>query len=42
MSAAYNNIVETAKTHNLDMRSAAFVFAILRAIDVVRERGIFP
>ena len=42
MSAAYNNIVETAHTRNLDMRSAAFVFAILRAIDVVHERGIFP
>jgi glutamate dehydrogenase (NAD(P)+) len=42
MSDAYNNIVETAKTHSLDMRSAAFVFAILRAIDVVHERGIFP
>ena len=42
MSTAYNSIVETAKLHNLDMRSAAFVFAILRAIDVVNERGIFP
>jgi len=42
MTAAYNNIVDTAKTHNLDMRSAAFVFAILRAIDVVQERGLFP
>jgi glutamate dehydrogenase (NAD(P)+) len=42
MSAAYNNIVEIAKTYNLDMRSAAFVFAILRAIDVIQERGIFP
>ena len=42
MTAAYNNIVETAKTHNMNMRSAAFVFAILRAIDVVQERGLFP
>jgi glutamate dehydrogenase (NAD(P)+) len=42
MSAAYNDIVKTAKLHNLDMRSAAFVFAILRAVDVVNERGIFP
>lgn len=42
MAIAYNNIVETAKNHNLNMRSAAFVFAISKAIDVVHERGIFP
>jgi len=42
MALAYSNIVETAKTHNLDMRSAAFVFAIVKATDVVHERGIFP
>jgi len=42
MATAYNNIVETAKNYNLDMRSAAFVFAISKAIDVVYERGIFP
>lgn len=42
MATAYNCIVETAKNHNLDMRSAAFVFAISKAIDVVHERGIFP
>jgi glutamate dehydrogenase (NAD(P)+) len=42
MATAYGNIVETARNHNLDMRSAAFVFAISKAIDVVYERGIFP
>jgi len=42
MATAYGNIVETAKNYNLDMRSAAFVFAISKAIDVVYERGIFP
>jgi len=42
MAAAYNNIVVTAKNCNLDMRGAAFVFAISKAIDVVYERGIFP
>jgi glutamate dehydrogenase (NAD(P)+) len=42
MAHAYNNIVETAHIYNLDMRSAAFVFAISKAIDVVNERGIFP
>lgn len=42
MANAYGSVVETARTHNLDMRSAAFVFAISKAIDVVYERGIFP
>jgi len=34
--------VKTAKTYNLDMRSAAFVFAISKAVDVAHQRGIFP
>lgn len=42
MAVAYSNIVETAKRYNLDMRRAAFVFAILKATDVIQERGIFP
>jgi len=42
MSGAYENVVETAKDHDLDMRSAAFVCAASRAIDVIQERGIFP
>jgi len=42
MATAYKNILETAKNYNLDMRSAAFVFAISRAIDIAYERGIFP
>ncbi len=42
MATAYRNVVETAKNFNLDMRAAAFVFAISKAIDIVYERGIFP
>jgi len=42
MVNAYGNIVETAKNYDLDMRNAAFVFAISKAIDIVYERGIFP
>jgi len=42
MSTAYDNIVKTAKNYNLNMRKAAFVFAISKAVDVVHERGIFP
>jgi glutamate dehydrogenase (NAD(P)+) len=42
MATAYGSVVENARTYNLDMRRAAFVFAISKAIDVVYERGIFP
>jgi len=42
MSTAYQNIVETSKNYNLDMRRAAFVFAISRAVEIVSGRGIFP
>jgi len=42
MIASYGNIAETAKTNSLDMRSAAFVWAISKAIEVIYERGIFP
>lgn len=42
MATAYGNIVETSKNYNINMRSAAFVFAMSKAIDVIHERGIFP
>ena len=42
MVAAYGNIVNTAEEHNLDMRKAAFVFAVTKAIEVASCRGIFP
>jgi len=42
MATAYGNIVETAKNHDLDMRRAAFVYAMSKAINVIYERGIFP
>lgn len=42
MTSAYENVVETAKNHKLDMRSSAFVCAASKAIDVMYERGIFP
>ena len=42
MVSAYRNIVETAKNYDLDMRSAAFVYAITKAIEILYERGIFP
>jgi len=42
MISAYWDVVKTAKTYNLTMRSAAFVFAISKAIDVAYKRGIFP
>lgn len=42
MVTAYTNIAETAKNYDLDMRKAAFVFAISNVIEVLFERGIFP
>jgi glutamate dehydrogenase (NAD(P)+) len=42
MTTSYRNVVETAENYNLDMRLAAFVSAISRAVDIVYERGIFP
>jgi len=42
MTTAYKNVAETAKNYDLDMRTAAFVFAISKAIDIIYERGIFP
>lgn len=42
MVKAYGNIVETAKEYDLDMRKAAYNFAISKAAEIVSERGIFP
>jgi glutamate dehydrogenase (NAD(P)+) len=42
MVAAYGNIVDTAGKYRLDMRKAAFVYALTKAIDVASCRGIFP
>jgi glutamate dehydrogenase (NAD(P)+) len=42
MVTAYTNVVETAKNYNLDMRSAVFVFAVSKEIEVLNARGFFP
>jgi glutamate dehydrogenase (NAD(P)+) len=42
MTAAYGDIVDTAEKYNLDMRRAAFVFAINKIVEVASCRGIFP
>lgn len=42
MVTAYTDIAKTAKNYDLDMRKAAFVFAISNIIEVLFERGIFP
>jgi len=42
MVTAYRNVAETAKNYDLDLRSAAFVFAVSNIIEVVSQRGIFP
>jgi len=42
MVTAYANVTKVAKDYALDMRKAAFVFAIRNAIEVINNRGIFP
>lgn len=42
MVTAYANVAKVAKDYALDMRKAAFVFAIRYAIEVINNRGIFP
>ena len=42
MFEAYNQIREVAKTHNTDLRTAAFVNAINKVAVSYMEMGIFP
>ena len=42
MVSAYHEIRETARRHETDLRTAAFVNAIDKIARVYRERGIFP
>jgi glutamate dehydrogenase/leucine dehydrogenase len=42
MTTAYGNIVQTAQKYNLDMRKAAFVFALTKEVEIAKCRGIFP
>jgi glutamate dehydrogenase (NAD(P)+) len=42
MVTAYGNVAETARTYNIDLRSAAFIFAVSNLIEVASQRGIFP
>jgi glutamate dehydrogenase (NAD(P)+) len=42
MSNAYTNVVDTAAEYNLDLRKAAFVFAISKSLDILIGRGVFP
>ena len=42
MSDAYNEINELRKTHNIDLRTAAFVSAINKVALIYEQMGIFP
>ena len=42
MATAYANVVKISKDYDLDLRKAAFVLAITRALEIVLGRGIFP
>ncbi|MFC1724764.1 Glu/Leu/Phe/Val dehydrogenase [candidate division KSB1 bacterium] len=39
---AYKNVQRTAKKHNIDWRTAAYIVALRRLETVYKERGIFP
>lgn len=42
MVLAYGNIVGVAEKYHLDMRKAAFIFALSKAVEIASGRGIFP
>ena len=42
MVAAFENVLELSKKHNVDMRTAASCIALKRVSDALTMRGIFP
>ncbi len=42
MTCAYRHVEETAKEHEVDKRTAAYIVALNRLHKVYQERGIFP
>ena len=42
MINAYERVSKTAKEHNTDWRTAAYIVALTRLEKVYVERGIFP
>ena len=42
MIRAYDRVHEAARTHNTDLRTAAYIVALTRLEKVYKERGIFP
>jgi len=42
MTNAYNDLTSTAKLHSITNREAACVLALSRALQIVKDRGVFP
>ncbi|UCD26055.1 MAG: Glu/Leu/Phe/Val dehydrogenase [Candidatus Bathyarchaeota archaeon] len=42
MTTAYGDLVSTVKSHDVTTREGAYMLAISRAMQVVKDRGIFP
>jgi len=42
MVRAFDEIYQTSKTHNVDMRTGAYLVAVKRVAEAIRIRGIFP
>ncbi len=42
MTSAYNDILPISKKENIDMRTAAYVYAVKKVVDAHRARGLWP
>jgi glutamate dehydrogenase/leucine dehydrogenase len=42
MTRAYNDILPIAKKENIDMRTAAYVYAVKKVVDAHKIRGLWP
>jgi glutamate dehydrogenase/leucine dehydrogenase len=42
INTAFNQVHETAKRHNTDMRTGAYILAVGRVVEATSVRGIFP
>ena len=42
MTSAYNDILPISKKENIDMRTAAYVYAVKKVVDAHKARGLWP
>jgi glutamate dehydrogenase (NAD(P)+) len=39
ISSAYQSVLETSRSYNINMRQAAYVLAVKRVVDAMKTRG---